>query len=1102
MLLSPMAGPSGRDRHRQVFLDASGQRHRLLRRLGGLGLLLVLLWVAAFAAGLGIMAHLPRSPPPDGAVPLPRDAALDCPPRDAGPERAFAIIGTGPAGNLGAIADGCARIDVILADWASVDAASGVVGPFAATPRTEALLRAAIRHGAPGRPVDLVLSLTLPRPLAEDARRLDDAGARAGLVAVIMAYRRQTDARGLCLRPEHVAPNQIVGLRMLLDDLRAALGPAPLCLLVEPGDRIWQDASLVQAVDRIVIEGFRRVRAGTGPTGLAPPDWFEGLLQDAAGAIPPERLVIALGSFAARWVDGALADPDMPVAEAFRLIEGHDAEVVFDPARGESRAQFTDAMGRRNEIVLLDAAALANQRLAHKAAGQASGLALSRAGTEDPAAWEIVLGDLGTGLEQARHVRFGNHVGREGDGPFLRVTELAATGERHFLHDPVSGRVSSVQWAVLPRPFTLDHWGSRPSGKVALTFDDGPDPAHTKQILDVLARSEVPATFFITGRNAVGQTDLLRRMVGEGHLIGSHSYSHLRTEDASTWRLRLELNALERFVEGATGRGMRLYRSPYGQTDGPVDAEGAAGLAVAQQAGFMVVGTDIAPRDWETRDPEAILAEIRAALDPSQGAQVIALHDAGGDRSATVAALPRLIAEVRTAGLDFVPLTALAGLPPETVMPVRDDLLSRIDWLTLTVVESAGTALQWAFWVVLVAGAGRAFAMLVLAHLRRRHRARQAAHGHLPAVTVVIPAFNEGKGIGRCVASALALDWPDLRVLVVDDGSTDGTAAAVQAIRDGRVDLMRQPNAGKARALAAAYQRVQTELVLAIDADTTIAPDALRWMVPHFADPAVAAVSGRVLVNNPGHLLTGLQALEYVTAQGIDRRGAEALGTMLVVPGAIGLWRRAAVLSVGGPSAETLAEDADLTVCLLRAGHLVIYDERATSSTDVPDTWAGLLRQRRRWGFGMMQTAWKHRRAWRSRRRLGLLALPDLWLFGVGLGLVAPLADLVLVGVLAGAALDMMQGAPPLAETADRRIALAYLLLPAIDLVTLLLAMRFDRGTGLRLLLLLPFQRLLYRPVLYAALWRAVWLAGSGLPTPWDAAPTGDGRSAEGAAPV
>jgi cellulose synthase/poly-beta-1,6-N-acetylglucosamine synthase-like glycosyltransferase len=223
---------------------------------------------------------------------------------------------------------------------------------------------------------------------------------------------------------------------------------------------------------------------------------------------------------------------------------------------------------------------------------------------------------------------------------------------------------------------------------------------------------------------------------------------------------------------------------------------------------------------------------------------------------------------------------------------------------------------------------------------------------------------------------------------------------------------------------------------------------------------------------------------------------------MIVVPGAIGLWRRAAVLSVGGPSAETLAEDADLTVSLLRAGHRVIYEERAISSTDVPDTLAGLMRQRRRWGFGMMQTAWKHRRAWRSRRRLGLLALPDLWLFGVGLGLVAPFADLVLVAVLAGAALDVMQGAAPLAETADRRIALAYLLLPAIDLVTLLLAIRFDRGTKLRLLLLLPFQRLFYRPVLYTALWRAVWQAGSGLRTPWDAAQTEGRRSAEGAAPL
>lgn len=1103
MYIPPFSGISGRnERTEQVFFDPTLRRFHLVRRLLGAALVAAVVWIACFAAGLAIMANLPLPAHPTD-VTLARDSiarygltrehltpplAAGCPPRGAGPDKAFAFVGVGPDGNELAVAAACPFVDALLADWAAADVATGRVTTFAASSRIEAVMVNAMQAAAPDRPIDLVLTLTLPRPLSAQARRLEQAPARAALVGAMIAHRAMIGARGLCLRPFSVASNQRAGLALLLRDLKSALGRDPLCLVLENGTDLWRDPTLTASPDRVVIEMFRRIRPGMGPTGLAPPVEFDRVLEEAGRILAPAKLAFALGSHAAHWVDGAVVDAEMPFAEALRLIARHGAELRFDPAIGGSSARFTDAAGQRHEIALLDAATLVNQRAAIAQRGLSPALALVSAGTEDPAAWQAVFGALDAALSDAATVDLERYVGVDGTGPLLRVSDPAVAGQRTFDRDARTGRVTAVHWTHLPRPFTLERWGRRPERTVSLTFDDGPDPIYTPQILDILAQKGVTATFFVTGRNGAGQTELLRQIVAGGHLIGSHTYTHLDTATAPDWRLNLEINAIQRLVAGATGRGTRLYRSPYERSEGPADAGGAVRLALVQAAGYTIVGADISPRDWETRRPEAILSEIDAELDPDGKGMIIALHDAGGDRQATVDAIGPMIDHLRARGIAFVPLTDIVRATRDRLMPPSPDWLSRIDWLTLSLLQSGGSVLAYVFWGVLAVAAARSLSMLVLALFRRRHRAPVPTCAKAPAVTVVIAAYNEALRIRACLESVLALDWPDLRVLVIDDGSTDRTSDEVKAVADPRVALLQRENGGKARALADAFRQAKTGLVLAIDADTAIAPDALRLMVPHLDDPAVAAVAGRVLVGNEAHFLTGLQALEYATAQAIDRRAAEVMGTMIVVPGAIGLWRRDAVLGVGGPSAETLAEDADLTVSLLRAGHRICYEDRALTRTAVPQHLSGLMRQRVRWSFGMMQTAWKHRRAYHKTRWLGLVGLPDLWVFGVGLGLVAPIVDLGFLVILARAALAYAEGALPFADAGQTRMLAAYLALPAIDLLTLALALRFDRTTPRRLLVLVPFQRLVYRPILYIALWRAVWRVVTGLHTLWSTA--------------
>jgi cellulose synthase/poly-beta-1,6-N-acetylglucosamine synthase-like glycosyltransferase len=355
-------------------------------------------------------------------------------------------------------------------------------------------------------------------------------------------------------------------------------------------------------------------------------------------------------------------------------------------------------------------------------------------------------------------------------------------------------------------------------------------------------------------------------------------------------------------------------------------------------------------------------------------------------------------------------------------------------------------------------------------------------------VVVAIPAFNEEAVIERSVRAALASDWPDLRVIVVDDGSTDTTAQVVQDRfgADPRVTLIRQPNGGKWSAMNAAHAAATgADVVVGLDADAVLLPDALRLLVAHFADPAVGAVAGNVLVGNRINLLTRLQSLEYITAQQIDRRAAELLGAMLVVPGAVGAWRRAAVAQVGGYSPDTLTEDADLTVAIQRAGWRVVHEPRARSLIEAPQRARPLLRQRLRWTFGMMQTAWKHRRAARQGRAVGLVAIPDLWLAGVALGMLAPLADLVFLGVLVDIARDLAAGRPSDVAPHSLVMAAAWLALPLIEAVALLAALRLQRDESLWQVLLVPVQRLVYRPLLYITVWRAVLRAVFGSQVMW-----------------
>jgi cellulose synthase/poly-beta-1,6-N-acetylglucosamine synthase-like glycosyltransferase len=309
-------------------------------------------------------------------------------------------------------------------------------------------------------------------------------------------------------------------------------------------------------------------------------------------------------------------------------------------------------------------------------------------------------------------------------------------------------------------------------------------------------------------------------------------------------------------------------------------------------------------------------------------------------------------------------------------------------------------------------------------------------------------------------------------VVVVDDGSTDGTGELVDALRLDRVQVLHEPNRGKAAALNTGIVAARHELIAAVDADTLFEPGTLRRLVRPFADPEVGAVAGNTKVGNRHSILGRWQHIDYVTGFNLDRRLYDVLDCMPTVPGAIGAFRRSAFEQAGGFSSATLAEDTDLTIALGRRGWKVVYAEDARAFTETPGTVGGLWRQRYRWSFGTTQAVWKHRGAIlrRGSGPIGLIGLPYLVLFQIALPLLAPLIDVfALYGVV------FLDPVPVLTY---------WLGFNLIVLVQGAYAFHLDRESP-RVLWALPLQTFVYRQLMYLVVLQSVASAVQGLRLRW-----------------
>ena len=613
-----------------------------------------------------------------------------------------------------------------------------------------------------------------------------------------------------------------------------------------------------------------------------------------------------------------------------------------------------------------------------------------------------------------------------------------------------------------------------PGKRIALTFDDGPSPAWTPRILAILEREQVTATFFEIGANAVRAPALTRRIVRNGFELGNHTFTHPDLAAIPSWERQLQIDMTESAFSGIVGVRTRLVRPPYASTPDAITPKQIAAWGQIAARGYTIAVTNYDTRDWDQPGVGSIVA---AATPAGEQGGIVMMHDGGGRRAETVAALPRIISALRRRGFRFVTVSDLAGVPRSVVMmPVTASQHLRGELFVgmLSVSRSVTSVLRTIVLAVAILVALRMLFVLTLAWVQvRRSRARERTSAFAPPVSIVVPAYNEAVGIERCVRSLAGSSYPSpFEVIVIDDGSSDRTGEVVEELDLDGVRVIRQENAGKPVALNVGLIAAAHDIVVTVDGDTVFEPDSLIRLVGPFVDPDVGAVSGNTKVGNRAGLLGRWQHIEYVMAYNLDRRMYEMLGCMPTVPGAIGAFRRTALLDVGGVSGATLAEDTDVTMAIGRGQWRVVYAEHARAWTEAPSTLRGLWRQRCRWSYGTLQSLWKHRAAfWRpGEGSIGRRALPYMLLFQVLLPLAAPLIDLFAIYSIL-----FLDPLPILAF---------WLAFNACQFALAWFAFGWD-GESRRPLWSLPLQQLVYRQLMYLVVIDSVMVALMGTHLSW-----------------
>jgi cellulose synthase/poly-beta-1,6-N-acetylglucosamine synthase-like glycosyltransferase/peptidoglycan/xylan/chitin deacetylase (PgdA/CDA1 family)/spore germination protein YaaH len=962
---------------------------------------------------------------------------------------------------------------------------------------------------------------------------LKDAGKRAALrQQIVRLFTAYPVYRGLSLDFESLPDDAGSAYLTFIHELYGDLHPLDLRLYVNTAVAT-PDADLKQIAansDGIILMNYDEHQTTSDPGPIASQDWFVDNLTRVLKVVPKEKIICAVANYGYDWTLSIPAPPkkgtarktekpqvvnteDLHVSDAWQRASDADANLDLDDDSLNPHFEYIDEdTNQRHVVWFLDGVTMLNELRAARQLGLST-FALWRLGMEDNSLWNVWdKPSAPESLQALNTVPAGHDIDIEGEGDIMRVTGLPQAGKRSITVDtdePDSRKklIEDEHMDVYPRTYTVEYYGYHPN-QVAISFDDGPDPKWTPRILDILKQKQVKGTFMLIGAEAAENIGLMQRVAREGNEIGNHTYTHPDISEISPQQLDLQISLTERLFASKLGVQPLYFRPPYDIDEEPETDDQAAPIVPIQNDGYIVIGSKIDTNDWNEhprKSPQEIAQSVLQQLQimktkPQFRGSVILMHDGGGDRSATVAALPVLIDALRAHGYTFVPVSELMGKTTAEVMPkltFPQYLRALPDSVAFSGVQIIGRFIVYVFFIGdILMGARLLFIgiLAVIDRLRKPHG--KASPGYNPRVAVLIPAYNEETVIVRTIRSVLNSDYKNLHVIVIDDGSPDRTAevatdAYAAEIAAGRVQVLSKANGGKAAALNYALDRLSEEIYVGIDADTVIATDAIAKLIPHFEDARIGAMAGNAKVGNRVNLWTRWQALEYITSQNFERRALDLFHVVTVVPGAIGAWRTAPVKAAGGYPINTVAEDADLTMNLLEQGFRVDYEDRSLAFTEAPIDAKGLMRQRFRWSFGTLQAIWKHRAAFIRNKAMGLFALPNILVFQMFLPLVSPFIDVMFLYGVLNYLVDRHYHPEAASSASFDKLLVFFLGFLIIDFVTSSVAFSLERrhpankGDGW-LLFHIWLQRFAYRQVFSIVLFKTLKRAIDGKPFNWD----------------
>jgi cellulose synthase/poly-beta-1,6-N-acetylglucosamine synthase-like glycosyltransferase/peptidoglycan/xylan/chitin deacetylase (PgdA/CDA1 family) len=919
------------------------------------------------------------------------------------------------------------------------------------------------------------------------AKLLADPTRSEKLLNDIMVFIADNKLQGVTVDFEEVPKSAHKDLEAFLSKMSAEFAPHDwiIAQAVAFDDDDWPYRTFADIVDYTMLMAYDQVDQD-GPAGsIAAQDWYEKTLDKRMRQLPADSTIVTLGSWAYDWA-GKKPATVLSFEYAMATARDNSATVLFDPATNNPHFSYSDVDGE-HQVWFLDGVTAFNQ--IHAADPyRPAGYALWKLGYEDPSILPLMGRRYGAGPpDSLKHIENDlENPDYDGFGEILRVESDPALGKRSLTMEAATGDIVDESYDSLPTSYVIRRAGALPM-KLALTFDDGPDPEWTPTILSILKEKKAPGAFFMIGSAMEAHPGLVQRVLAEGHEVGNHTYTHPNLADVPAPAVRLELNATQRLFQALTGRSMRFFRSPYLSDASPSDADEIEPIKAAQALGYIEVTANLDTLDWQNYTVPEMLALVNKGLvnqNLDLRGNVILMHDSGGDRSKTLLLLPQLIDSLRAKGYKFVPLSELGGFKRDEVMPPLPFTISLYaDRAVFLTISYLAQFLYYCFLGAIVLGVARLFVLagLALWKLAQGPGTPHAGGDATQTVTVLIPAFNEEKVIVTTVERILASDYPNMEVLVIDDGSKDHTAYIVKShfMKDPRVGVISIPNGGKANALNVGLENAQGQVVVALDADTQFESTTISRLVRWFSDPSIGAVAGNAKVGNRINMITRWQALEYIVAQNLERRALSALDTLTVVPGAVGAWRRDVLRELGGFPDDTLAEDQDLTIHIQTEGYRVHFDPAAVAWTEAPATVGGLAKQRFRWAYGTLQCLWKYRGITFNADygELGLVALPQVWLFQILLTTLAPVADLLLVWQLIAEYINYAQHVGTYTGANLEIIGLYYAVFIVVDLLAAMTGFVMEKGEDWRLLWWLPLQRFGYRQIMYYVVVRSLWTA-------------------------